>query len=85
MKSLEVRECPEVWRIEVFEVKEVPENVFSGRSERSGGQRGLLYKGSRDDKLFTIDPGLDQRAVIFSVPVQGVEVVVNYANFPVVM
>ncbi len=34
MKSLEVRECLEFGRIEVMEVKEVMENVLSGRSER---------------------------------------------------
>jgi len=34
MKSIEVRECPEVWRIEVMEVKGVRENVYVG------GRRG---------------------------------------------
>jgi len=34
MKSHEVRECPEVWRIEVMEVKGVRENVYVG------GRRG---------------------------------------------
>ena len=34
MKSHEVRECPEVWGIEVLEFKEVRENVLKGRSER---------------------------------------------------
>ena len=34
MKIHEVRECPEVWRIEVLECREVRENVLNGRSER---------------------------------------------------
>jgi len=43
-ESNEVKECTEFERIEVVEVKGVRENILSGRSERSGGHRGLSKK-----------------------------------------